>query len=77
MSNSNWAFQNWPRLLVRTGFALFCLACVYSARLPAEAIFAGPAMMVAGVAMIERNKRESRRQQHGRFGDTAAHSDAR
>jgi len=45
-------------LLVRAGLAVFGLACVYSGRLPAEAIFVGPAMMVAGVCMKEINKRE-------------------
>jgi len=49
-------------LLVRAGLAVFCLACVKSERLPSEAILVGPAMMVAGVAMKEINRRESRGQ---------------
>jgi hypothetical protein len=54
-----WAVQKWPTLLLRTGLALFWLACINSWRLPIEALFVGPAMMVAGVAMTVRNKRES------------------
>jgi hypothetical protein len=52
-----WTLYQWPKLLVRIGLGLFCLACVDSWRLPFEALFVGPAMMVAGVAMIEGNKR--------------------
>jgi len=62
MSNRSWVVQQWPMLLVRAGLAVFCLACVKSERLPSEAILVGPAMMVAGVAMKEINRRESRGQ---------------
>jgi hypothetical protein len=76
MSNRSWAVQQCPMLLVWTGLALFGLAGIYCGRLPVEAIFVGPAMMVAGVAMKEVNKRESRGQQDGGSGDNASHSNA-
>jgi hypothetical protein len=56
----NWSVHQWPRLLLHAGWVLFGIACLNSARLPVEALFVGPGMMVAGVAMIERNKRELR-----------------
>jgi hypothetical protein len=56
-----WAIQKWPALLLKAGLALFWLACLNSVRLPIEALFVGPAMMVAGVTMTVFNKRESRR----------------
>jgi len=46
-------------------------------RLPAEALLVGPAVMVAGVAMIERNKRESHRQPDSGCRDAVPHSNAR
>jgi len=55
-----WTVQKWPTLLLRTGLALFGIACINSGRLPIEALFVGPAVMVAGVAMKEFNKREPR-----------------
>jgi hypothetical protein len=55
-----WAVQQWPWLILHAGWVLFGIACLNSARLPVEALFVGPGMMVAGVAMIERNKRELR-----------------
>jgi hypothetical protein len=55
-----WAVQKWPGILLRIGLALFWLACINSWRLPVEALFVGPAMMVAGVIMTVFNKRESR-----------------
>jgi hypothetical protein len=59
----NWTVYQWPRLLLYAGWVLFGIACLDSARLPVEALFVGPAMMVAAVAMIERNKREIRGEQ--------------
>jgi hypothetical protein len=60
-----WTLQRWPRLLLHSGWVLFGIACLDSARLPVEALFVGPAMMIAAVAMIEFNKRESRAQHNG------------
>ena len=54
-----WVIQQWPRLLVKAGLALFWLACIDNWRLPIETLFVGPAMMVAGVTMSLGNKRES------------------
>lgn len=54
----NWTEQRWPRLLLHAGWILFGIACLTSARLPAEALLVGPAMMVGAVAMIEMNKRD-------------------
>jgi hypothetical protein len=62
MSNDKlyaWVTQKWPMLLLRAGLALFWLACLNSGRLPIEALFVGPAMMVAGVTMTVFNKRHS------------------
>ena len=56
-----WAVQRWPMLLLRTGLALFWVACINSWRLPIEAVLVGPAMMVAAVTMTVCNKRESRK----------------
>jgi hypothetical protein len=58
----NWTVYQWPKLLLHAGWVLFGIACLNSARLPVEALFVGPGMMAAGVAMIERNKRELRAQ---------------
>jgi hypothetical protein len=55
-----WALEQWPRLLLYAGWVLFGAACLESARLPVEALFVGPAMMVAGAVMIELNGRELR-----------------
>jgi len=55
-----WAVEKWPGILLKTGWALFWLACINSAQLPIEALFVGPAMMVAGAIMKERNNAESR-----------------
>ena len=65
MWNRKWFVRQWPLLLVRSGLVLFAVTCVASARLPAEAIFAGPAMMLAGAAMQEYYKRESLGQDDG------------
>ena len=54
-----WVIQKWPTLLLRAGLALFWLACLNSGRLPIEALFVGPAMMVAGATMMVFNKRDS------------------
>jgi hypothetical protein len=68
----NWLVHQWPRLLLHAGWMVFGIACLDSARLPVEALYVGPAMMVAGVAMIERNKRESRGQRGSGAVDAAA-----
>jgi hypothetical protein len=73
----NWTVYQWPKLLLHAGWVLFGVACLESARLPMEALFVGPGMMVAGVAMIERNKRELHRQDDGGSGDAASQSSAR
>ncbi|HUE21371.1 MAG TPA: hypothetical protein VMQ86_06800 [Bryobacteraceae bacterium] len=73
----NWTVQQWPRLLLHAGWVLFGIACLDSARLPVEALFVGPAMMVAAVAMIERNHRESRGQADSGAGDIASRWSAR
>jgi len=52
-----WAAEHWPAVILHTGWILFGIACLNSARLPVEALFVGPGMMAAGVAMIEYNKR--------------------
>ena len=68
----NWFVHQWPKLLLHAGWMVFGIACLDSARLPVEALYVGPAMMVAGVAMIERNKRESRGQRGSGAVDAAA-----
>jgi hypothetical protein len=55
-----WATRRWPGWLLHGGWALFAMACVNSARLPVEALFVGPGMMLAAVAVKETIKRESR-----------------
>ena len=44
-----WLLPRWPMILIRAGFALFAMACIESDRLPVEALFIGPALMLAGV----------------------------
>jgi hypothetical protein len=73
----NWVLRQWPRLLLHTGWVLFGIACLNSARLPVEALFVGPAMMIAGVAMIERNKRELPGHHDSRAADAASLSNTR
>src|SRR5271165_6484271 len=58
----NWTAHQWARFLMQAGWLLFGIACLNSARLPAEALLIGPATMAAGVAMCERDKRGPRRQ---------------
>jgi hypothetical protein len=53
-----WILKRWPYLFVWSGVFLFWLACINSERLPVEALCVGPALMLAGVIMIERNKRD-------------------
>ena len=50
--------KRWPMLVIRAGLVMFCLACLYSERLPTEALLVGPAVMVAGGLMAEYNKRQ-------------------
>jgi len=57
---------------LHAGWVLFGIACLNNARLPVETLLIGPAMMVAGVAMIERNKRELPGQPGGGSADTAS-----
>jgi hypothetical protein len=54
-----WIAKRAPRILFWTGLLLFWLACFYSAALPFAAILVGPALMLAGVFMMERNKRKT------------------
>ena len=53
------------------------IACLSSARLPVEALLIGPGTMVAGVAMLEWDKRELRGQQDRGSPDTALRRNAR
>jgi hypothetical protein len=53
-----WVLKRWPYLFVWAGVLLFWLACINSEHLPVEALFVGPALMLAGVIMIERDKHE-------------------
>jgi hypothetical protein len=45
-----WLLPLWPRLLMRIGWLLFAAACLAGARVPTEALLAGPALMVVAVA---------------------------
>jgi hypothetical protein len=56
----SWVMNSWPHVIFRAGLLLFCLACIYSEDLPIEAVFVGPGLMLSGLIMIERNKREMR-----------------
>jgi len=51
-----WVTERWPGVILHSGWILFGIACLNSARLPVEAMFVGPGMMAAGVCMIEHNK---------------------
>ncbi len=53
-----WILQRWTHIMLWTGLLLFWLACIDSADLPLEAVFVGPTLMLAGVIMMQRNKRE-------------------
>jgi hypothetical protein len=50
-----WFVKGWPKALVLVGWILFWLAGVAGERVPLEALFPGPALMLAGVVMIVRN----------------------
>jgi hypothetical protein len=50
-----WFVKGWPKALVLVGWILFWLAGVAGERVPLEALFLGPALMLAGVVMIVRN----------------------
>ena len=50
-----WFVKGWPKALVLVGWILFWLAGVAGERVPWEALFPGPALMLAGVVMIVRN----------------------
>jgi hypothetical protein len=67
-----WAVHQWPKLLLHAGWALFGIACLDSARLPAEALLVGPGMMAAAVVMIELDKREARGQKDGGAEENAS-----
>ena len=54
----HWILKRWPYVFVWTGCGLFWLAGIHSSHLPLEAMFVGPVLMLAGVIMIERDKRE-------------------
>ena len=53
--------EYWPRILVASGLFLFALACVAGESLPVESLFVGPGMMLAGVIMIARQRRNGSR----------------
>jgi len=50
-----WFVKGWPKALVLVGWLLFWLAGVAGESVPWEALFPGPALMLAGVVMIVRN----------------------
>jgi hypothetical protein len=52
--------ERWPHIIFWTGLLLFWLACIDSAHLPFETVLVGPALMLAGVIMMVRDKREMR-----------------
>jgi hypothetical protein len=54
-----WAVHKWPGWLIRGGIILFWVTCLDASRLPVEALFLGPALLLAGVLMSELNKRGS------------------
>jgi len=47
----------WERGLFGSGVVVFAATCVWSDRLPLGAFFVGPAMTVAGVAMMARDRK--------------------
>jgi hypothetical protein len=53
-----WILPRWPHIILWTGLLLFWFACIDSANLPLEAVFVGPVLMLAGIIMIQRSKRE-------------------
>jgi len=56
----HWIVERRPHIIFWTGLLLFWLACIDSAHLPIEAILVGPVLMLAGIIMVERDKREMR-----------------
>lgn len=54
----HWIIERWPYIIFWTGLLLFWSACINLAHLPLEAVFVGPILMLSGVVMIKRNKRE-------------------
>ena len=57
-----WVLERWPQFIFWTGLLSFASACLNSERLPVEAVFVGPLLMLAGVVMMHRNKRETQLQ---------------
>ena len=55
-----WVIHTWPSILLKSGYALFWLSCLFSARLPTAALFIGPGLMVSGVILREWQRRASR-----------------
>jgi hypothetical protein len=55
-----WIIKRWSHIILWTGLLLFWLACVDSAHLPFETVLVGPILMLAGVIMMARDKREMR-----------------
>jgi hypothetical protein len=53
---AEWILDRWPELLVWSGLVLFWAACIWSERLPLEALLVGPALMVAGVILTVMNR---------------------
>jgi hypothetical protein len=55
-----WIIKRWPQIMLWIGLFLFWLACVENAHLPFETVLVGPLLMLAGVIMMVRDKRETR-----------------
>jgi hypothetical protein len=44
--------RTWPKCLVMGGAVLYAAGCLNIERLPVEALFVGPGMMLAGIGMM-------------------------
>jgi hypothetical protein len=55
-----WIIKRWSHIILWTGLLMFGLACIDSAHLPFETVLVGPVLMLAGVIMMVRGKREMR-----------------
>ena len=59
MPNLERFVERWPVVLIWSGTLLFWLACLYSYRLPVEALFVGPVIAFAGMLTKEYNQRQA------------------